>query len=357
MKRILLVEDEKPLAENISLLLSGEGYEVIYAQNGLEALKISEDVIPDLILSDIMMPYIDGYELFQRIKKNNKTKFLPFLFLTAKSDLASIREGMGLGADDYIIKPFSSDDLLHTIKIRLAKNDLINAQIDEIRDSISKYVPHEFRTPLVAILGYSQLVLNEHNQMDKNEIVEMVDRINIGAKRLHKRIEKFLQLIDLEPVNRDIWFGENHQTILDNNTANEIVRSHYFIKDRKDDIKIKIAPAYIKIPERYLYSIINELLENAVKFSESGKPILITGKKVNRYYQLIIKDEGMGMDEIMINQIGAFKQFNREVIQKEGNGLGLIFVKKVVQIIKGKLIIKSLENKFTEITLKLPLAQ
>jgi DNA-binding response OmpR family regulator len=233
MRCILLVEDEKQLADNISTLLENEGYGVIYAENGLEAVNILHDIVPDLIISDIIMPYVDGYELFQKVKQDSKTKYIPFLFLTVKCDPASLRWGMNLGVDDYIVKPFASDDLLQAIKTRLDKSYSINARLDEIRNSISKYVPHELRTPLVAILGYLQLVLNEHELMGKNEIIDMVERVFIGAKRLHARIEKFLLLTELEPVDNNFRLNGKTNTLFNNDTVKMIILSHYFINNKK----------------------------------------------------------------------------------------------------------------------------
>jgi DNA-binding response OmpR family regulator/two-component sensor histidine kinase len=355
MKKIFLVEDEKQLVVNISLLLRSEGYDVMSANDGLEAMHKLNEFTPDLIISDIMMPYLNGYELFQRIKQNPKINYIPFLFLTAKSDITSIRQGMNLGADDYIIKPFSSDDLLRAIKTRLEKSNLINEQIDEIRDSISKYVPHELRTPLVAILGYSQLVLNESTSLSKEEIIEMVERINFGAKRLHTRIEKFLQLTDLEPVNKDIWHGEEDTTIIDNSMIIQIIEEHHLLKDRDKDFEVTLEPAKIKIPRRCLISVLNEILENATKFSDPGKSIIVNGLERENVYLLEIEDKGNGMSESDIDKIGAFKQFNREILQQEGNGLGLIFVKRVMKIVNGDIKISSQLNKFTKVSITIPL--
>lgn len=357
MAKIFIVEDEKEIRENMEILLQAEGYEVTSANDGTEAIKKMENVTPDLIISDIMMPLMDGFELYRKVKENIKTKMIPFIFLTAKSDAASLRYGMNLGADDYITKPYSTDDLLRAIKIRLERYNTINERIDEIRDSISKYVPHELRTPLVSILGYSQIILSEIESLEQNEVFDMVERINLGAKRLHNRIEKFIQLSDLEPVNKDIWFGEDSISNIDNGLIKDVIDIHYFIKERLDDIEINIEPAIIKIPGRYLKNIIKEILENAVKFSEYGKPIKTKGYKVENAFYLEVRDSGIGMSENEINRIGAFQQFRREFYQKEGNGLGLIYVKKILQIIGGNLSIESYKNQYTFVKMSIPIMQ
>ncbi|MGE5798425.1 MAG: response regulator, partial [Ignavibacteria bacterium] len=152
MKKILVVEDEKELSDNIRILLEAEGYSVILVENGLEALKVIDKENPDLIISDIMMPFMNGYELFETVKEDLKTKIIPFIFLTAKNDMPALRYGMNLGADDYLIKPFTPEDLLQSIKTCFSKSQALSRQLDEIRENISHYIPHELRTPLVSIL-------------------------------------------------------------------------------------------------------------------------------------------------------------------------------------------------------------
>lgn len=355
MNKILLVEDEKEIRENIEILLESEGFRVKSAVDGLDALKKIEKNIPDLIISDIMMPFLDGFELYQKVKENVKTKIIPFIFLTAKSDATSVRYGMNLGADDYITKPYASEDLLRAVRIRLEKYKVMNEQIDEIRDSISKYVPHELRTPLVSIMGYAQVIQSDIDSLEKNEITDMVERISIGAKRLHNRIEKFIQLSDLEPINKNFWIGEGAISRISYKIIEEMILSEYIIRDRKDEIEINVMDSQIKIPLRYLKIIIKEVLENAVKFSEPGNKILIDGSIKNKYYLFEVKDFGLGMNENDIDRIGAFKQFNRDIHQQEGNGLGLIFVKRVLQIIGGEMKIESKKREFTKVILKIPL--
>jgi two-component system, sensor histidine kinase and response regulator len=354
MEKILLVEDEKQLLDNISVLLNAEGYEIITAENGLEALKKLDQSTPDLIISDIMMPYLSGFELFKQIKQNPKIKFIPFLFLTAKSSYSSIREGMNLGADDYITKPFTSEDLLKSVKVRLEKSNIANKYINEIRENISMYVPHELRTPLVTILGYSQLMLSEKNCFEKTDLIDMTERINLSAKRLNNRIEKFIQLSELEYFSENLVGGEDRKSFLNNNIVREIILSHYYVKDRNERIEISVEFVELELPDRTLHIILKELLENAVKFSKPDTQIIINGKKEKNYYYLLIEDFGIGIDKTQIFNIGAFRQFDRQDYNQEGNGLGLIFVKRVLEKIGGEIKIESVKNKFTKVTLKIP---
>ena len=121
MNRILVVEDDSVLRENIIVILE-EDYSVVGAEDGSKAIGILElDQEFDLILSDIMMPNVDGYELYDFTKKSDVLSEIPFVFLTARADSSSIRKGMNLGADDYLTKPFTYNDLLTAIKTRILK--------------------------------------------------------------------------------------------------------------------------------------------------------------------------------------------------------------------------------------------
>lgn len=119
--KILVIEDEESVRTSIDDLLSAKGYSVYQAGGGLEGIATAKRVIPDLIISDIMMADIDGYMVFEKLKEDIKTAHIPFLFLTAKADITELRKGMGLGVDDYLFKPFKAKDLLQVIQVRLNK--------------------------------------------------------------------------------------------------------------------------------------------------------------------------------------------------------------------------------------------
>lgn len=122
MEKILIIEDEKALRDNLNILLTEEGYKVFQASNGLEGIKLIHEINPDLIISDIMMPGIDGYQVLEILSSDKYANNIPFIFLTAKAEMENLRFGMQLGADDYLVKPFKAADLLAAIKVRLQKH-------------------------------------------------------------------------------------------------------------------------------------------------------------------------------------------------------------------------------------------
>src|SRR3954470_22473896 len=121
MPKILLIEDEPQMRKNMQLILKREGFEVVAAADGSEGILLAKRELPDLILCDVMMPEVDGYGVLGALRAERATEMIPFIFLTARGDKADVRSGMNLGADDYLTKPVSVDDLLGAIRSRLTR--------------------------------------------------------------------------------------------------------------------------------------------------------------------------------------------------------------------------------------------
>lgn len=128
-RKILVIEDDHTVRTNIKLLLEEEGYKVFCAATGEEGITLALEILPCLIICDVMMPGIDGYEVLRRLSVPKETTSIPFIFLTAKVEREDLRLGMQLGADDYIFKPFKADDLLKAVSIRLKKCELIKEEL------------------------------------------------------------------------------------------------------------------------------------------------------------------------------------------------------------------------------------
>jgi len=185
MNKILVVEDDSKLRANICELLESENYLVEYAENGAIGLEKAKQYFPDLIISDIMMPLLNGFELLEALLKDSDTAAsIPFIFLTAKAKPEQLRKGMALGADDYLYKPFRILDLLDAVETRLKKKEIINVKLRYIQVQVSSKIPHVLRTPLVPILGLSEII----NEEEISEIKEMVKVISSNAKKLHQKI-------------------------------------------------------------------------------------------------------------------------------------------------------------------------
>lgn len=359
MKKILIVEDNPSLRESLKELTEAAGYCPELAENGQIALEIlGTNYIPDLIISDIMMPLVDGYQLRNIISSKPNLANVPFIFLTAKAQLDDIRKGMNIGADDYLTKPFKAADLLAAIEIKLNKKYNLDKKIDIITKNFALYVPHELRTPLVSILGYTGLLLSEKDEINKDEIFYMVERIDNSAKRLHETIEKFILFTEINRSINDKNYLEtlnqpasaNAEKII-SNTASEVGKKY----DRIDDLKFSLKEADLEIPVILFSIALKQIIENAFKFSKLNQPITISSEIIDHNYVVSIRDEGIGIEQKDIEMIDAFVQFERDENQQIGNGLGLIITKKIIENFNGKIEISSIKNEFTEVKIFLPL--
>lgn len=136
MKTILLIEDDTVLRENTAELLELSDYKVLTASNGKIGVEIAKNHKPDIVVCDIMMPILDGYGVLEALSKNNETKFIPFIFLSAKTERQDVRRGMDLGADDYITKPFNEDEIISAIESRIAKAAILKEERESIKSNI-----------------------------------------------------------------------------------------------------------------------------------------------------------------------------------------------------------------------------
>ena len=159
---ILLVEDDLALLEGMSDTLEMMGYQTVKTTNGREGLQVLQRVLPDLIISDIMMPEMDGFEFHSAVSSNPELASIPFIFLTAKSDLTDIRKGLRVGVDAYLTKPFDLQDLLLHVQNKLNRFATIRnqslTQLEDLQRQIVTMFSHELRTPLTYIQGYSDLL-------------------------------------------------------------------------------------------------------------------------------------------------------------------------------------------------------
>lgn len=142
MKRILLIEDNLDVRENTAEILSLSGYDVRTAENGKQGVELAIAHQPDLIICDIMMPVLDGYGVLHMLSRNEHTKSIPFIFLTAKAERNDFRKGMEMGADDYLTKPFDDIELLNAVESRLRKSEVLRKDMQPTRQSISERIVH-----------------------------------------------------------------------------------------------------------------------------------------------------------------------------------------------------------------------
>lgn len=361
MAKILVIEDEASIRENILDLLEAENFQALGAANGKVGIEVASQEIPDLILCDMMMPEIDGNGVLKALRSEPVTATIPFIFLTAKAEKTDIRQGMELGADDYITKPCTPQELLKAIAIRLEKQKAISKlsqiKLDELRTNISMSLPHELRTPLNAILGFSELILSEYNVLEEADILEMIGHIQISGHRLYRLIQNFLLYADLEMAATNpeaIEEMRNSEFSCVKSLLSEKARQQAKQANRTDDLKLNLQDSSVAIDSMRLTKILEELLDNAFKFSSEGTPIFVSTLVEDRTFILCVKDRGRGMTAEQISQLQAYMQFDRKLYQQSGLGLGLAIVQRLAQLHGGSLNVQSLPEQETIVSVLLP---
>lgn len=364
-KRILVIEDDVSLREfMIKYFLEKEGYHVITAENGEIGLEKAKQELPDLIICDIMMPKMNGYEVIQALHEYTPTARIPFIFLTAMSDRANIRDGMNLGADDFLTKPFVSQELITAVKKRLQKKESDESaafgKLKDLRDKITSVLPHEFRTPLSTILSASNILMDECDTIDKDELREMLGYINTSAKRLNRLIENYLLYISLEntTLTEDM---KNERTLCTTENIHECVLNQMKKNNRAHDLVwqngIPDAGVRVAVSESYFNKIVEEITDNCCKFSENGTPVSITTSVDSGNLILEFTDQGVGMTKEEIAQIGAFMQFKRDILEQQGGGFGLTLAKRIIELHGAALHIESVVDKTTTVRFSVPVVK
>ena len=361
MAKILVIEDEEAIRENILELLEAENFESIGAANGKIGIKMAIAQIPDLVLCDMMMPEIDGHGVLKALRSEPITATIPFIFLTAKAEKNDIRLGMELGADDYITKPCTPQELLKAVAIRLEKHQAISSKsqktLDELRSNISMSLPHELRTPLNAIMGFSELILSEYSVLKESDILEMIAHIQLSGHRLYRLIQNFLVYTELEIAATNperLKEMRNSEFSCIESLLSEKARQQAKQANRIDDLQLNLQNSSVAIDSIRLTKILEELLDNAFKFSSEGTPVFVTALVKNQRFILSVKDQGRGMTADQIAQLEAYMQFDRQLYQQAGVGLGLAIVKRIAELHGGNLKIESSPHEATIVSVYLP---
>jgi len=350
-EKILIVEDEVEFRTLMQDQLKEEGYEVEGAGHGGEAMKKLESFVPNIIVADVVMPEMDGFEFCKRVRNNTDWVDIPFIFLSAHGDKIKMRSGMQVGADEYLTKPIDLDDLLFAIRSRLDRTRDVrrkyNAEIEAIKEDLFTYLPHELRTPLNAIKGFTELLVKEPSEFTPERKRELLFRVQSGYNRLERILENVLLLQDLQEINaHPEKLPEQTKTfILDWKTlVSDIVAQYKPIADRRGiSISTDIIGGHFQfaVRHRFFRALVVELLDNAIKFTSDGGSVAlnVTGKKDE--LDIVVEDSGPGIPEETRDRIFTpFYQHNRKKVEQQGLGLGLALVKKIVDLYKGNIHIE-----------------
>lgn len=301
-----------------------------------------------------------GYSL---IKLNNLHNDIDletrFLIKNFTGYLASSLNGLKLENESNLFK--NKIDQLVAVQTRelLEKKKEISEKVEQLKSSLLMTLPHEVRTPLNQILGLTDYLKQSINETDKAETLEILEDVHSSAVRLRRLFENYLYLSALTINSYDIEELEKLQesTIYSaESLIYETSTNLSYTFDKADFIELELEDSPLQISEEHFNKLIYEIVDNAFKFGDKDTKVVISSKIKDDKYQIIIRDNGIGMPLEKIYMLDAYIQFDRLANEQQGSGLGLAIVKKILDIYKGTIKFKSEVGEFTEIKLTLPTA-
>lgn len=362
--KILIVDDVMSNVLLLKVLLTNEKFAIATASNGRQALEQVEKENPDLVLLDVMMPDMSGFEVAQHLKSNPNTADIPIIFLTALNSTADIVKGFQVGANDFISKPFNKEELIirvtHQISLVAAKR-LILSKTEELqrtiagRDKLYSVIAHDLRSPMGSIkMVLNMLILNLPSEKIGAEMYELLTMANQTTEDVFSLLDNLLkwtksQIGKLNVVYQDVDLVEVTDGVIE---IFSMVASLKKIKIREMKPEKMMVNADIDM----LKTVVRNLLSNAIKFSKENSEVLVKMEEVDGMAVVSVQDHGCGISEEgqkkLLHTDTHFSTFGTN--NEEGSGLGLLLCKDFVVENGGKLWFTSKEGEGSIFSFSIP---
>ncbi|MFA9388901.1 MAG: response regulator [Prolixibacteraceae bacterium] len=363
MSTILIVDDNKKNLQILGNVLHEKTYRVAMAIDGPSALKLAEKLMPDLIVLDIMMPGMDGFEVCSILKSQPKTKEIPIIFLTAKVDLDDIVKGFKVGGADYVTKPFKKEELLARIatqialiesqkKILLQKQEL--ADINVLKDKIFAVVASDVKRALDNFIEVPKLLTNPKINLSAEEINDLLNELHHKATATSELLENVLWWSKLmqNQVSACISRVNVHALL-------QKLLAHFadLIQEKEINIVLQVNETDQVITDaELLHIILKNIIHNAIKFSHKAQTINIDFQSTDSFNSIRIKDEGIGIEKDNLAKITSAYQYHSSygTQNEKGSGIGLKVVNELISICDGTISFESNSNTGTLVSIQFP---
>ena len=358
---VLIVDDVPTNVMLVQAILKKEGYTLITANSGKMALDIINQCYPNLILLDIMMPEMDGFEVLQRLKENPKTNHIPVIIMSALSDRQSVVKGYQLGAVEYVTKPFQREELVKRVahRFELFSIKRIKADLErtiESRDTLYSVIAHDLRSPLgsLQMMNNAILMMVDEQQVGK-DVFEMLQMMNKTSEEIFLLLDNLLKWAK-NRLDKQIVFKQ----ITDVNGIIDSTAQIYLPVAEQKGITLEIKnmdkelQGFVDID--MLKTVIRNLVSNALKFSYNGGIVTVDTQTKENEIVVSVKDTGKGMtnEEIdkLMNQNVHFTTYGTN--NEKGSGLGLMLCKDFIKLHNGELRVESEPDKGSTFSFTLP---
>jgi two-component system, sensor histidine kinase and response regulator len=349
--RILVVDDTPDNCLLIQAILQDEGYQVELAESGKEALEKIEKSAPDLVLLDVMMPGMDGYEVTRRIRQNTSLPFIPILLTTAY-DQPSVAQGLDIGAEDFIRKPVHFDELLARVRALLRLKHSVDErdQIARQREDFVSRLTHDLRTPLVAADRMLNLLTQGAMGELSDDVQEAMATMIRSNQNLLTMVNTLLEVYRYEAGRKTLTFAPVNLYELTEDVIREL--SPLAI-DKGLELRME-GPndCVIKGDRLELYRVLTNLIGNAIKFTDKGLVVVRLSKIGSSEVQIEVQDTGAGIPES--EQPNLFESFTSGKHKRSGSGLGLHLSRRIAQAHGGSISVNSQVDQGSTFTVMLP---
>jgi CheY-like chemotaxis protein/two-component sensor histidine kinase len=338
MSRVLIIEDDDEMRGLIVEVLGGEGYEVSSATDGAKGLAEAAVMLPDLILCDIVMPGLSGYDVLRTLRREPLTAVTPVIFLTGMGGPEALRAGMNLGADDYLVKPVQPTVLVAAVAARLGRSEAVRREAERclqgLKDELARsLLPHEFLTPLTAVMGLASLL--EEGAISARDTREAGRGILEASQMLESLIGKFLAYAELHAAIPAATPGLDAERAFE--TAREEAMHRAQRANRSGDLHVWGEPARVAMTVDHWRLLVGELVDNAFKFSRAGSQVALGLTGRNGEPTLSVRDHGQGMSAEYRDGLEQRAPFLRRHQDQAGLGLGLSLVRRLLHLYGGTL--------------------
>ncbi|NEQ32928.1 MAG: hybrid sensor histidine kinase/response regulator [Leptolyngbya sp. SIO4C5] len=362
--KILVVDDLPDNLELVEAILEGSGYEITCVQSGEAALDAVYRTLPDLVLLDVMMPKMDGYEVTRRLREDKSLPYIPILLTTAHNQ-PSVVKGLDAGADDFIRKPVEIDELMARVRSLLRLKNSIDEQVEILRqrDDFVARLTHDLRTPLVAANRVLQFCLEGAFGQAPDDMQIAIANILDNNKNLLQMTNTLLEVYRHEAGHKSLTPATIDLRELVENVASELKP---LSSEKGLELKLSSSAdrSYRVIGDRLeLRRIITNILSNAIKFTDQGfievrletSSQELAGSSQSSWVQVAIQDTGPGIPPE--EQVQIFEWFRPGKHRRSGSGLGLHLSRRIAEMHSGSLTVKSQLGEGSCFILALPMAE
>ena len=362
--KILIVDDVVSNVLLLKILLSNEKFQVCTANNGTTCIEIAKKEHPDLILLDVMMPDISGFDTAVILKKDEETKEIPIIFLTALNTPADLVHGFKVGASDFLTKPFNKEELVMRVMQQIslvAAKRIIEQQNAELRATLSNrdkmysVIAHDLRSPMASIRMVLNLVVASTSpELVGPELYELLDKANKESEDVHDLLDNLLkwtksQTGRLNVVIQDLDLNDIIPGVVD------IFEMIAQTKRIKLNLQMSDAPLIVTADNDMLKTVVRNFLSNAIKFSPEDSSIEIIMTKEAEFAKVSVRDHGVGIASERLGSIFHKGETTYGTGGEEGSGLGLQLCQDFARKIGGDCMVESVVGEGSTFSVLIPL--